>query len=93
MKMLSYCCIVFLDINLVQIVPKGFSLGRRAAGVPGTRASSNCKYRRAAVYGRRRPERSAAYQVVRQNFETWLAQRRADRLVAGAKWVVDPVPG
>ena len=48
---------------------------------------------RAAVYVRRRPERSAAYQVVRQNLEAWLAQRRAGRLVAGANWVVDPVPG
>ena len=63
-----------------------------AAGVPGTRADSNCKLKRAAVYQRRRPERSAAYQVVRQNLETWLAQRRAGGLVAGAEWVVDPVP-
>ena len=49
--------------------------------------------KRAAVYQRRRPERSAAYQVVRQNLETWLAQRRAGTLAAGADWVVDPVPG
>ncbi len=49
--------------------------------------------KRAAVYQRRRPERSAAYLVVRQNLETWLAQRRAGRLAAGADWVVDPVPG
>ncbi len=55
-----------------------------AAGVPGTSASSNCKLKRAAVYVRWRPERSAAYQVVRQNLETWLAQRRAGRRVAGA---------
>ncbi len=55
-----------------------------AAGVPGTSASSNCKLKRAAVYVRRRPERSAAYQVVRENLETWLAQRRAGRRVAGA---------
>ena len=48
---------------------------------------------KAAVYIRRRPDRSAAYQVVRGNLETWLAQRRAGRLVAGANWVVDPVPG
>ncbi len=41
-----------------------------AAGVPGTSASSNCKVKRAAVYVRRRPERSAAYQVVRENLET-----------------------
>ena len=34
---------------------------------------------RAAVYVRRWPERSAAYQVVRENLETWLAQRRAGR--------------
>ena len=45
------------------------------------------------MYVRRRPERSAAYQVVRENLETWLAQRRAGRLVAGTNWVVDPVPG
>ena len=64
-----------------------------AAGVPGTRAGRNCRTKRAAVYQRRRPERSAAYQVVRQNLETWLAQRRAGRLAAGADWVVDPVPG
>ncbi len=64
-----------------------------AAGVLGTRASSNCKLKRAAVYVRRRPERSAAYQVVRENLEKWLAQRRAGRLVAGANWMVDPVPG
>ena len=31
---------------------------------------------RAALYQGRRPERTAAYQVVRQNLETWLAQRR-----------------
>ncbi len=63
------------------------------AGGPRTRAGSNCKLKRAAVYVRRRPERSAAYQVVRENSETWLAQRRAGRLVAGANWAVDPVPG
>ena len=40
---------------------------------------SNCKLKRAAVYVRRRSERSAAYQVVRENLETWLAQRRAGR--------------
>ena len=61
--------------------------------MPGTSASSNCKLKRAAVYVRRRPERSAAYQVVRENLETWLAHRRAGRLVAGANWVIDPVPG
>ncbi len=32
-----------------------------AAGVPGTSASSNCKLKRAAVYVRRRPERSAGW--------------------------------
>ncbi len=64
-----------------------------AAGVPGTSASSNWKLKRVAVYVRRRPERSAAYQVARENSETWLAQRCAGRLVAGANWVVDPVPG
>ena len=29
---------------------------------------------------------------LQQNLETWLAQRRAGRLAAGADWVVDPVP-
>gem|GEM_PF-2493156 len=61
--------------------------------MPGTSLGSNCKRKRAAVYVRRRPERSAAYQVVRENLETWLAERRAGRLVAGANWVIDPVPG
>jgi hypothetical protein len=61
--------------------------------VPGPSLGSNCKRKRAAVYVRRRPERSAAYQVVRENLETWLAERRAGRLVAGANWVIDPVPG
>ena len=49
-----------------------------AAGVPGTSASRNCKLKRAAVYQRRRPERSAAYLVVRENLEMWLAQRGAN---------------
>ena len=47
-----------------------------AAGVPGTSASSNCKLKRAAVYVLRRPERSAAYQVVRENLETWPASQQ-----------------
>ena len=63
-----------------------------AAGVPGAIAGSKCNVKRAAVCVRRRPERSAAYQVVRRNLEMWLAQRRAGRLVACANWVVDPVP-
>ncbi len=46
----------------------------------------------AAVYQRRRPARSVAYQVAQQNLETWLARRRAGGLDAGADWVVDPVP-
>ncbi len=50
-----------------------------AAGVPGTHAGSNCKLKRAAVYVSRRPERSAAYQVVRQNLETWLANQQLHR--------------
>ena len=49
-----------------------------AAGAQGTSASSNCKLKRAAVYVRRRPEWSAAYQVVRENLEMWLAQRSAN---------------
>ena len=49
-----------------------------AAGVPGISASRNCKLKRAAVYQCRRPEWSAAYQVVRENLEMWLAQRSAN---------------
>ncbi len=63
------------------------------AGVPGTRAGSNCKLKRFAVYVCRGLDRSAAYQVVRESLETWLAHRRAGRLVAGANWVEDAVPG
>ena len=44
-----------------------------AAGMPGAIAVRSCGAKRAAVYQRRRPERTAAYQVVRQNLETWLA--------------------
>ena len=44
--------------------------------MPGAIAVWSCGAKRAAVYQRRRPERTAAYQVVRQNLETWLAQRR-----------------
>ena len=47
-----------------------------AAGMPGAIALRSCGAKRAAVYQRRRPEQTAAYQVVRQNLETWLAQRR-----------------
>ncbi len=50
-----------------------------AAGMPGTSASSNCKLKRAGVYVRRRPERSAAYQVVRENLETWPASQQLHR--------------
>ena len=49
--------------------------------------------KRAAVYQRRRPERSAAYQVVRENLKTWVVQRRAGKLVVGENWVVASVPG
>jgi hypothetical protein len=49
------------------------------AGVPGTSLGSNCKLKRAAVYVRRRLERSAAYQVVRENLETWLASQQLYR--------------
>ena len=45
--------------------------------MPGAIAVRSCGVQCAAVYQRRRPERSGAYQVVRQNLETWLAQRRA----------------
>ncbi len=49
------------------------------AGVPGTTAGRNCKLKGAAVYVRRRPERSAVYKVVRKNLERWLAQLREGR--------------
>ena len=60
--------------------------------MPGKRAAGSCRVQRAGVYQRRRPERSVAYQVVRQNLETWLARRRVGGLDAGADRVVDPVP-
>ena len=50
-----------------------------AAGVPGTRVGSNCKLKRAAVYVRRRPEWSAAYQVLRENLEMWPARQQLHR--------------
>ena len=46
------------------------------AGMPGAIAVRSCGVKRAAVYQRQRPERTAGYHVVRQNLETWLAQRR-----------------
>jgi hypothetical protein len=61
------------------------------AGVPGTSSGSNCKLKRAAVYVRRRPERSAAYQVVRENLETRLAERRAGRLAECTEWLGLPM--
>ena len=45
-------------------------------GMPGAIAVHTEGVKRAAVYQSRRPERTAAYEVVRQNLETWLAQRR-----------------
>ena len=48
-----------------------------SAGMPGPIAVRSCGVQRAAVYQRRRPERTAAYQMVGQNLETWLAQRRS----------------
>ena len=38
-------------------------------------------------------KRSAAYQVARQNLETWLARRRTGGLAPGEDWVVGEVPG
>ena len=63
-----------------------------AAGTPGAIAIRSCGAKRAAVYQRRRPERTAAYQVVRQNLETWLAQRRVGGLDPGSDFSVHPVP-
>ena len=40
---------------------------------------------RAAVYVRRRPERSSYHQVVRQNLGPWLARRRAGRRGAATR--------
>ena len=62
-----------------------------AVGLRGTIAVGSCVVKRAAVYKRRRPEWTAAYQVVRQNMETWLAPRRAGGLDAGADSSVCPV--
>ena len=42
-----------------------------AAGMPGAIAVRSCGVQRAAVYKRRRPERTAGYQAVPQNLETW----------------------
>ena len=55
--------------------------------MPGAIVVRSCGAKRAAVYQRRRPERTAAYQVVRQNLETWLAQRRVGvvQAVAGCR--------
>ena len=55
-----------------------------AAGMPGAIAVRSCGVQRAAVYQRRRPERTAAYQIVGQNLETWLAQRRVGECGGGA---------
>ena len=64
-----------------------------AAGMLGIRPLGSCAVQQAAVYQRRRPERSVAYQVVEGNAETWLARWRAGGLDAGADWVADPLPG
>ena len=61
-------------------------------GMPGAIAVRSCGVMRATVYQRRRLERTAAYQVVRQNLETWLAQRRAGSLDSGSDLSVDTVP-
>ena len=44
-----------------------------AAGMPGAIAVLGCRVKAAAVYHCGRPERTAAYEMVRQNLETWLA--------------------
>ena len=48
--------------------------------MPGVIAVRSCRVKYAAVYKRRRPERTAAYHGVRQNLETWLARRCAGAL-------------
>ena len=58
----------------------------------GAIAVRSCGVKRAAVCQLRRPERTAAYQVVRQNLETWLAQRRVGGLEPGSDLSVHPVP-
>ena len=60
--------------------------------MPGAIAVWSCGAKRAAVYQRRRPERTTAHQVVRQNLETWLAQRRVGGLEPGSDLSVYPVP-
>ncbi len=52
--------------------------GRQGLVFRRARVDEACVHH-AAVYVRRRPERSAAYQVVRQNLEPWLARRCAGR--------------
>ena len=49
-----------------------------ATVVPSIRAACSCRVQRTAVYQRRPPERSVAYQVVQQSLETWSARRRVD---------------
>ena len=63
-----------------------------AAGMPGAIAVRSCGAKRAALYQRWRPERTAAFQVVRQNLGTWLAQQRAGGLDPGSDLNVYPVP-
>ena len=60
--------------------------------MPGAIAVRSCGVQRAAMYQRQRPERSAGYQVVRQNLETWLAHRRVGGLDPGSDLSVYPVP-
>ena len=59
--------------------------------MPGAIAVRSCGVMRATVYQRRRLERTAAYQVVRQNLETGLAQRRVGGLDPGSDLSVYPV--
>ena len=54
------------------------------AGMPGVIAVRSCGVQRAALWQCRLPEQTAAYQIVRQNLETWLTKRRAGGCGAGA---------
>ena len=59
--------------------------------MPGAIAVRSCGVIRAAVCQRRRPERTAAYQVVRQILDPWLVQRRVAGLNPGSDLSVYPV--
>ena len=60
--------------------------------MPGVIAVDSCRMECAGVCQCRRLERTAVYQVVRKNLETWLARRCAGGLDPDADVSVCPVP-